>query len=290
MNVDDLSEWARGDGLEIVLLVVGSVLVARAVKWLIGRTVSIIDRRDEADDTDAFSASEARKQQRALAQVLSWTGVVLVYLITFVLVIQRLNVPVTTLVAPATLIGAALGFGSQRLVQDLLSGFLIFAERQYGYGDIIRVSQPGETVGIAGTVEEVTVRTTKLRTDSGELIVIPNGEIRQVTNLSKDWARVVLDIPLAVDSDIPLATDILRRIGDEISADEAWSRLLLDAPSVMGIERFGVGFLQLRFVARTLPGRQFDVARELRGRISLAFQEAGVAAPPLVLDTARTTP
>ncbi len=290
MELDDLSQWARGDGLEIVLLVVGSVLVARLVRWLIGHAVSFIDRRDEADDTDAFSASEARKQQRALIQVFSWTGVVLVYLITFVLVIQRLNVPVTTLVAPATFLGAALGFGSQRLVQDLLSGFFIFAERQYGYGDIIRVSQPGETAGIAGTVEEVTLRTTKLRTESGELIVLPNGEIRQVTNLSKDWARVVLDIPLAVDSDIPLATDVLRRIGEEISEDETWSRLLLDAPTVMGIERFGVGFLQLRFVARTLPGHQFDVARELRGRISLGFQEAGVAAPPLVLDTTRSTP
>ena len=290
MNLDGLSEWARQEGLEIVLLVVGSVLVARAVRWLIGRAVSVMDRRDEADDTDAFSASEARKQQRALAQVLGWTGVVLVYLITFVLVIQRLNVPITSLVPPATLVGAALGFGAQRLVQDLLSGFFIFAERQYGYGDIIRIAQPGESVGISGAVEEVTLRTTKLRTEGGELIVIPNGEIRQVTNLSKDWARAVLDIPLAVDSDVPKATEILHQIGEEIMEDEEWSRLLLDPPSVMGIERFGVGFLQLRFVARTLPGRQWDVARELRGRITVAFQRAGVAAPPLILDAARSTP
>ena len=287
MSLDDVSRWVRGDGLEVVLIVVGSVLVARLLRWLIDRTISFVDRRTEA--ADDFSASETRKHERAVAQVLGWCGVALVYFVAFILVLQRLNVPITSLVAPATLIGAALGFGSQRLVQDLLSGFFIFAERQYGYGDIIRVSQPGETVGIAGTVEEVTVRTTKLRTDSGELIVLPNGEIRQVTNLSKDWARVVLDIPLAVDSDIPLATDLLRRIGEEISEDEGWSRLLLDAPSVMGIERFGVGFLQLRFVARTLPGRQFDVARELRGRISLAFQAAGVAAPPVVLDAARST-
>jgi moderate conductance mechanosensitive channel len=136
----------------------------------------------------------------------------------------------------------------------------------------------------------VTLRTTKLRAEGGELIVVPNGEIRQVTNLSKDWARAVLDIPLSVDSDVPKATEILRRIGDEIMEDETWSRLLLDPPSVMGIERFGVGFLQLRFVARTLPGRQWDVARELRGRISLAFQREGVAVPPTVLDMARSTP
>jgi moderate conductance mechanosensitive channel len=290
MTLDDVSEWVRGDGLEIVLITVGSVLLARLLRWVIDRTVSFVDRRDEAAEGDAFSVSEARKHERAVAQVLGWCGVALVYLIAFVLVIQRLNVPITSLVAPATLVGAALGFGAQRLVQDLLSGFFIFAERQYGYGDVIRIAQPGESAGISGAVEDVTLRTTKLRTEGGELIVIPNGEIRQVTNLSKDWARAVLDIPLAVDTDVPKATETLRRISEEIMEDETWSPLLLDPPSVMGIERFGVGFLQLRFVARTLPGRQWDVARELRGRISLAFQQAGVAAPPLVLDVARSTP
>ena len=290
MTFDDVSRWVRGDGLAIVLLVVGAVLLARLVRWFIDRTVSFVDRRDEAAAGDALAASEARKHEKAVAQVLGWCSVGVSYLIAFVLVVQRLNVPITSLVAPATLVGAALGFGAQRLVQDLLSGFFIFAERQYGYGDIIRIAQPGEPTGIAGAVEEVSLRTTKLRTEGGELIVIPNGEIRQVTNLSKDWARAVLDIPLAVDTDVPLATEILHRISEEVMEDEAWSRLLLDPPSVMGIERFGVGFLQLRFVARTLPGRQWDVARELRGRISLAFQEAGVSAPSLALDVARSTP
>jgi moderate conductance mechanosensitive channel len=290
VTFDDLSRWVRGDGLEIVLLVVGAVLMARLVQWFIDRTVSFVDRRDEAAAGDALAASETRKHEKAVAQVLGWCSVGVIYLIAFVLVVQRLNVPITSLVAPATLVGAALGFGAQRLVQDLLSGFFIFAERQYGYGDIIRIAQPGEATGIAGAVEEVSLRTTKLRTEGGELIVIPNGEIRQVTNLSKDWARVVLDIPLAVDTDVPRATEILHRISEEVMEDEAWSRLLLDPPSVMGIERFGVGFLQLRFVARTLPGRQWDVARELRGRITSAFQEAGVSAASLALDVARSTP
>jgi small conductance mechanosensitive channel len=290
MTFEDLSEWARGDGLEILLLILGSVLLTRLIRWGIDRMVAAVERRDAEAAGDALSISEARKHERAMAQVIGWGCVVLVYLVTAVMVVQRLNVPVTSLVAPATLLGAALGFGAQRLVQDLLSGFFIFAERQYGYGDIIRIAQPGESVGIAGAVEEVTLRTTKLRTEGGELIVIPNGEIRQVTNLSKDWARAVLDIPLAVDSDVPKATEILHQIGEEIMEDEEWSKLLLDPPSVMGIERFGVGFLQLRFVARTLPGRQWDVARELRGRITVAFQRAGVAAPPLVLDAARSTP
>lgn len=290
MKLDDLSRWLRGDGLEILLLAVGSVLLARFVRWAVGRVIAFAERKVEAKTDDHLTVSEAQKHERALAQIASWVLVALIYFVAAVLILERFNVPITSLVAPATLAGAAIGFGAQRVVQDVLSGFFIFAERQYGYGDIVRIAQPGETAGIAGTVEEVTLRTTKLRTESGELIVIPNGEIRQVTNLSKDWARVVLDIPLAVDSDISRASDILRSIGDEVVADEHWSQLLLDAPSVMGIERFGVGFLQLRFVARTLPGRQWDVARELRGRITAAFQDAGIPAPPSLLDARTSTP
>jgi small conductance mechanosensitive channel len=164
-------------------------------------------------------------------------------------------------------------------VQDILSGLFLLSERQFGYGDVVRIAPPGATVGISGTVEALTLRTTKLRTENGELVIIPNGEVRQVTNRSKDWARIVLDIPLALDADVPAATKILRRIGDDVWEDSTWTPMLLDAPTVMGIERFGVGFLHLRFVARTLPGKQFELGRELRGRIAEAFREAGVAAP-----------
>jgi small-conductance mechanosensitive channel len=200
-------------------------------------------------------------------------------------VLDRLNVPLSSLVAPATVAGIALGFGAQRMAQDMISGFFIFTERQYGYGDVLRIAPPGETAGITGTVEEVTLRTTKLRTVNGELIIIPNGEIRQVTNLSKDWARVVLDIPLAADANVPKAAEILRRIGEEIAGEEEWAPLLLDAPSVMGIEKFGVGFLQVRFVARTLPGKQWEVGRELRGRIAEAFRQSDIVAAPSFVAT-----
>jgi len=280
MSFDDLERWARGNGLEAVLIAVGSVLLARLVRWVADRLV----RRAELDDRRAreegLVASEESKRRGALAQVVAWSSIFLVYFVAGLLVLERLNVPLTSLVAPATVAGVALGFGAQRLVQDLLSGFFIFAERQYGYGDVIRIAQPGDPAGISGTVEEVTLRTTKLRTVNGELIALPNGEIRQVTNLSKDWARVVLDIPLAGDADVARATDLLRRIGEGIASDPAWSPLLLDAPSVMGIETFTVGLLQLRFVARTLPGKQWEVGRELRWRIAEAFREAGIVAPP----------
>src|SRR5215210_5937039 len=101
----EVSHWIRGDGLEIVLIAVGAVLVARVLRWFIDRTVSFVDRREEAAEPDALTASEARKHEKAVAQVLGWCGVGLVYVIAFVLVLQRLHVPLTSLVAPATLVG-----------------------------------------------------------------------------------------------------------------------------------------------------------------------------------------
>jgi small-conductance mechanosensitive channel len=289
----DLGHWFRREGLEIVLLVSGAVLFIRAVRCLLARSAEGFGGwgfwTERVVRPEAELSADLRRRQ-ALSQAAGWLISALVIVVVGSLVALRLGVPLSTVVPPATVAGVAVGFGAQKLVQDVLSGFFLLAERQITVGDVVRISDPGTTTGVGGTVEEVTLRVTRLRTLKGEVVFIPNGEIRQVTNLSKDWARVVLDIPLAVDTDVPRATDVLRRISEEIMEDEAWAPVLLDPPSVMGIERFAVGFLQLRFVARTLPGRQWDVARELRGRITLAFQEAGVPAPSLALDVARSTP
>ena len=279
MTVDDLSRWARGDGLEALLLVLGVLLLARFVRWAADRLIERSKRIDERRGEGSLVASEDSKHRGALVQVLTWTALSVLYFVAFILVLERLNVPVTSLVAPAAVLGAALGFGSQRLVQDILSGIFLFAERQYGFGDVVRIAPVGATVGITGTVEEITLRTTRLRTMDGELVIIPNGEVRQVTNLSKDWARAVLDIPLATDADVAAATEILQAIGEQIWDEEEWSVLLLDAPSVMGVEKIAIGYLQLRFVARTLPGKQWEISRELRRRIADAFREAGIATP-----------
>jgi len=286
MTFDDLSRWARGHGLEAVLIALGASLAARFVRWGADRLIERARGMDERAETGSLVASEASKHRGALVQVLAWSTLSILYFVAVILVLERLNVPVTSLVAPAAVLGAALGFGSQRLVQDILSGIFLFAERQYGFGDVIRIAPVGATSGILGTVEEITLRTTKLRTVNGELVIVPNGEIRQVTNLSKDWARAVLDIPLASDADVPQASEILCEIGEAIWAEADWAPLLLDAPNVMGIENLGVGYLQLRFVARVLPGKQWEVSRELRGRIAQAFREAGIASPPPVVAAA----
>lgn len=272
--LSDVNHWARGNGLQIVLIVLGAVLFARLIRWL---STQLTDRIDATGtETDALVRSEATKHRHALAQVITWAVLVLVYSAAAVLVIQRFGLPLTGFVAPATVAGVALGFGAQGVVHDLLAGFFLIAERQYGFGDLVRVSVIGVATPVLGTVEEVSLRITTIRSANGEVIITPNGQIVQVTNLSRDWARAVLDVPVPATLDVSRVSDILRQVGVAAFEDAALHALLLDAPSVMGVESIEVDILTIRMVARTLPGKQFEVGRALRQRIASRFLQEGI--------------
>src|ERR1017187_7384626 len=247
----DVSRWARGSGLEIVLLVTGAMLLTRGVTWLGGRITDRIDAG--AQETDALVRPEASKHRHALAQVITWATLVVIYCVTGVAIAARFGIPVTSLVAPAAVVAVALGFGAQRIIQDILAGFFIITERQYGFGDLVRLSVPGLPDPAAGTVEDVNLRVTTVRTADGEVVITPNGQITQVTNLSRDWARAVVDVPVPAAADVNRVSDLLRRIGEEAYKEMELRDLLLDPPTVMGVQSLDVDHFQLRVVARTLP-------------------------------------
>jgi small-conductance mechanosensitive channel len=279
----DVGLWARGRGLEILLIATGTLLLARLTSWGGNRITERIDAN--ARELDAVVRSEASKHRHALAQVATWAALVLLYCVAALLILERFGVPLAGLVAPATVAGVALGFGAQRVVQDLLAGFFLVTERQYGFGDVIRLTVGGGAVPITGTVEDLTLRVTQIRTVNGEVVITPNGQILQVMNLSRDWARAVLDIPVPLGADIARVTALLQQVGDEAFANEDLRPLLLDAPTVMGVESLEVDQLNIRVVARTQPGRQFEVGRELRAAAATALRAEGVHVPPVV-DTA----
>ena len=284
--LEDVGRWASGNGLEIVLLVTGAVLLSRFVGWAGERITDRIDAN--AHETDAVVRSEASKHRHSLAQVATWAAIVAIYSITSLLVLSRLGIPLAGLVAPATVAGVALGFGAQRIVQDLLAGFFIITERQYGFGDVVRLAIVGTGEPRTGTVEDVTLRVTTMRTVDGEVVVTPNGQIVQVINLSRDWARAVLDIPVPSGSDVSRVNTVLQRVGAEAYGDPTLRPLLLDAPSIMGVESLQVDEYSIRMVARTLPGKQFDVGRMLRARAVVALRQEGLHTAA-ALETAEPT-
>jgi moderate conductance mechanosensitive channel len=284
--LNDLSGWARGNLLVIVLLVLGAILLTRLAEWARGKIIKHIDAR--VNEADELVRSEAAKHRQVVAQVVTWSALAVIYVVTAVLIVQHLGVPLAGLVAPAALLSAALGFGLQRFVQDIGAGLFITGERQYGFGDVVRIAVSGVSQQVTGTVEDVTLRVTRIRSVSGEVITTPNGQIVQVTNLSRDWARAVIDVPVPSYVDVSHVTDILHRVGQDAYNDDRLRKLMLDPPTVMGVEKIEVDTFSVRMVARTLPGVQFDVGRELRARVASAFRYEGINVSA-DLDTGRAT-
>ncbi|OBI81739.1 mechanosensitive ion channel family protein [Mycobacterium sp. E740] len=273
----DIGVWILDRGLRIALLLIGAVLAARFINWAAVRIVRRLDA--EYIGSDQLVRSESTKHRQAVASVISWVSVALLFVIVLVEITDILAIPIGSLVAPAAVLGAALGFGAQRLVQDLLAGFFVITEKQYGFGDLVALTVTSVSAPAEGTVEDVTLRVTKLRSSEGEMMTIPNGQIVKSVNLSKDWARAVIDIPVPTSADLNEVNDLLHQVADSAYEEPGLRDLLLDAPQLMGVESIELDTVNLRMVARTLPGKQFEVGRRLRVLVIRALRRGGIASP-----------
>jgi len=272
-TLEDLTHWLLTKGLHVVLVVLFTVITTRLIRWLAGR---ISKRLTKGDERDASVRSETVKHGQAVASVISSVAISVLYVVVAVDIANQLGLPLGSLGAPAAVLGAALGFGAQRIVQDLLSGFFLITEKQYGFGDLVELTVNGGGTA-RGTVEDVTLRVTKLRTSDGEMYTVPNGLIVKSRNLSKDWARAVVDIPVPTAADLNRVNDVLSDVTKAAMQDNGLPDLLLDEPSLMGVESIEVDTVNLRMVARTLPGKQFEVGRELRALVVSALRRADIA-------------
>jgi small conductance mechanosensitive channel len=289
MEWRELDHWLCNNLLPTIVLLLGAALVGRLVRWLAARYREALDREVRDLIEGGGVVSERTKRARAVGQAVEWSTMSLVYFLAGLLALRQLGIPLTSLVAPATVAGVAIGFGAQQVVGDLLAGFFLFTEHQFGVGDLIRLSTAGQLTGISGTVEELTLRVTKLRNQQGELIVIPNSALRQVTNLSKDWSRVVVDIPIPVEEDLRRVITLIGDVASRMAAEDTWRAQIIGEPVVAGVETIEVGYVQLRLLVRTLPGRQFDVGRELRLRVALALRQEQIRTPAEPTATTTTT-
>jgi moderate conductance mechanosensitive channel len=269
-----ISQWFLTKGLHIALVVLFALVATRIIRWIATR---ISRRLDQGDATDAVLRPESVKHRKAVASVISSVAIALLYVMVAVDIANQLGLPVGSLVAPAAVLGAALGFGAQRIVQDLLSGFFLITEKQYGFGDLVELTVSTGTA--VGTVEDVTLRVTKLRTSDGEVVTVPNGQIIKSLNQSKDWARAVVDIPVPTSADINRVNEVLRDVSTAAMRVEGLPALLLDEPALMGVESIERDTLNMRMVARTLPGKQFEVGRRLRALVVAALWREGIATP-----------
>ncbi|MGH3328636.1 MAG: mechanosensitive ion channel family protein [Streptomycetales bacterium] len=267
--------------LIVVLAVVGRFvarrLIRRAVEHMVnGQQLDRLGGRGagDLDETGARLARERRRQRaKTVGSVLKSVATITIVAIAAFMVLGELGVQLGPLIASAGVVGVALGFGSQSLVKDFLSGMFMLLEDQYGVGDHIDV---GEATGI---VEEVGLRITRLRDLDGALWYVRNGEILRVGNYSQGWARAVIDVPIGLDADITQVRRLLKDIADGLWREEDWKSLILEEPEVWGVEAINRDSVIVRMVVKTAPLKQWDVARELRERVKARFEAEGIEIP-----------
>lgn len=277
-------------GLRILLILAIGWMVRRVVRKNSPRLINaIISRQEVADQELANNADpnlsdeqrielglrreRARQRSSTLGQVLASIVSVVIVFVAGLMILSEVGVNLAPIIAGAGIVGIALGFGAQQMVKDFLAGIFIIVEDEYGVGDVV------DTGHATGVVERMSLRVTQLRDVNGTVWYVPNGEIQRVGNLSQLWARAVLDIDVAYDTDVDLASEALLRIANELWKEQLPDRTIIAAPEFWGVERFGADAVALRLVVKTEPTEQWATARELRGRIKKEFDAIGIEIP-----------
>jgi small conductance mechanosensitive channel len=256
--------WERAQKLGLVLITCAALL------WGVSLVVRAVRRA--VDDGNDEVTSDAERRAETLGSVLNHAAWVLVVAFFLMMLLQEFGVNIGPLVAGAGVAGVALGFGAQSLVKDLINGFFFLLENQFGVGDIVDVEN-----NHVGTVERMTLRLTQLRDAEGRAHFIPNGSIGRVVVLSKDFARALVDVEVDLATDPDRAFEVLNAVGRKLHEDRPFQ--VVEALEVKGIETLGPNGFIIRTLTKTAPGAQWEVARELRRRILLAFREAGIEIP-----------
>jgi small conductance mechanosensitive channel len=276
----ELAGFIIGKPLTILAILVAAWflnrLARRGVKGALRtlRSGAVQERVRAAAPSALQNTSEysLRAEQRieALTSVLRSLVTFVIYTVAIFMILGEVGINLGPLIAGAGILGVALGFGSQSLVKDFISGVFILVEDQFGVGDIV------ELEGASGVVDAVSLRTTRLRAVDGTLWHIPNGEIRRVGNKSQHWSRALIDVEVAYETDLDHAERVIAAVANELARADSD---VIDEPEVWGVERLGAHGVAIRLVVKTQPSEQFRVSRELRRRIKVAFDREGIEIP-----------
>ena len=253
--------------VSVAFILLFAFIVYRLLRLIIRRLLS---RTIEEEDPVVKRLREQRAQ--TLGSLLASFAAVVVTTITL-LTVLGLFFDIAPLLASVGVLGLAVSFGAQSLVKDVITGTFMLLEGQFGIGDVVKIGD------VSGAVEKITLRTTILRDVQGTVHIIPNGEITRVSNMTKTWSRAVVDVGVAYREDVDRVIGVLRDIGRQLYTDPEWRALLVEEPQVPGVEQLGDSAVVVRILVKTLPLKQWDVARELRRRVKQRFDAEGIEIP-----------
>jgi small-conductance mechanosensitive channel len=265
--------------LIMIVALVGWYALRFGARQIAGRVLA-----RQPQDADALVPQvELERRVRTLERTAVRTGGVIIVIVAVLMALSSgFEIDIGPAIAGLGIVGIAVGFGAQTLIRDWLAGIFVVLENQYNQGDVVRIA------GVSGVVEDFSLRRTALRDLDGTVHTVPNGQITVASNLTRVWARVNVDIPVAYDTDIDLATRLINDVGAQLHADPEWAGRLLAAPSVVWVGHFGDTGDSLKVLGQVPAAEQWAVAGELRKRILAAFAERGIRIPtaPRVFVTA----
>ena len=267
VSTEVLIDWFWGSGG----IILGVIIGAFVAEFLLNKFIERIIRRLVPQGSGSKEAEE--KRENTLIQVVGGTARVLLWVVVLLMVLSELGVAIGPLLAAAGVAGIAIGFGGQYLIRDLFSGFFILIENQYRIGDVVCFDQT------CGVVEEISLRMTRLRDLDGVVHHIPHGEVKTVSNLSKQFSRVNLNIGVAYDANLEKVIEVVNKVGKELSEDEAWKQDIIQPPAFLRVDEFADSAVVIKIVGDTQPGKQWGVAGELRKRLKIAFDREKIEIP-----------
>jgi moderate conductance mechanosensitive channel len=276
LSYHQLLTWLRNTSDEAILFSIlgrlAGVLITILAGWILIRLTRILADRIVrlVEDDDPTHINEHEKRARTLAGIFKGVAKVAIIIVSALTVMAQLYIPTAPLIASAGVVGLAISFGAQNLIRDVISGFFILLENQYKVGDVIRAA------GVSGTVEDMNLRVTVLRDTDGAAHFIPNGEIKLVSNLAKEWSRAVINVGVAYTENTDRVLELLKEAGNELMKESRWSSLILDSPQVLGIESLDQNQITIRILIKTRPLKQWEVGREFRRRVKNTFDTHGV--------------
>ena len=269
MNLVDLvSPWILSHGIKIILIAVGTYFLNRFLSHAIEKIVRT------AVVSDKYLSKEAEeKREDTLIRIFTWSGKILILFVAILTILQEIGIPIAPILAGAGIIGIAVGFGGQYLIKDIISGFFFILENQYRVGDVVNFD------GTGGLVEDISLRMTTLRDLDGTVHHIPHGEITKVANLSKDFARINLNIGIAYAANLDQVIKIVNEVGDKLTQDPKWKEFIIKSPQFLRVEDFADSSVVIKILGETQPLKQWEVTGELRKRIKIAFDNEGIEIP-----------
>lgn len=260
--------WLLTSGLKIVFIIIGSLILNRVIVSFIEKAVRLAVRPDGISSKDA-----EEKRENTLIQIFTTTSTIALITIVGLMILQEFGVEIAPILAAAGIVGLAFGFGGQYLIRDIISGLFIILENQYRVGDVVNFDNA------SGTVQEISLRKTTLRDLDGTVHHIPHGEIKKVSNLSKDFSRINLDIGVGYSSNLEHVIGVINKVGTELATDPLWENNIILAPQFLRVNDFAASSIILKILGETLPSKQWEVTGELRKRLKVAFDNEGIEIP-----------